>query len=446
MGLIGKSFTSKLKNLTSLAISRIAILKNHRKARASYAHFDVSQLLKLGYHDQALVRVEHWIVEQNMLDAFDMIEDYCNVLKERAQVLENNKECPFELKEATCSLIFASSRCGEFPELHKIQEILTLKFGREFADHAIKLHKNNEVNSKMIQKLSSKHPTMEIKRNALKKIATDIGVTLPFEKDPTLTNKDKLNVDQRQNEVETKNGSSVDDAKHEEDNQHVPKPNIIEVETKNYSSAESVNDAKHEENNQHDHDQNVIEDKNLFDVNEERRRNKYAAAAVLQALELASFEISKYSNHMQKDVVIPNRNYIIDLKEKFEGKEIKKHYAWKEESQLSQNLKDDMITLESATNIVSKEKVKENTNRESNMLDKLRSFKSLNDNNDDKCEFHAARENEELSEESAYPSSQAIRWNPQRSQPNVASRTYFPRKMHTHHQHLDWKMMSVRTR
>jgi len=30
----------------------------------------------------------------------------------------------------------------------------------------------------MIQKLSSKHPTMEIKRNAMKKIATDIGVTL----------------------------------------------------------------------------------------------------------------------------------------------------------------------------------------------------------------------------------------------------------------------------
>lgn len=317
---------------------------------------------------------------------------------------------------------------------------MTSKFGREFADHAIELHKNNEVNSKMIQKLSSKHPTMEIKMNALMKIATDIGVTLPFEKDPTLTNKDKLNFDQRQHEVETKNGSSVDDAKHEEDNRHDPTQNLIELETKKCSSVE--------ENNQHDHDhdQNVIEDKNLFDVNEERRRNKYAAAAVLQALELASFEISKYSNHKQKDVVIPKRNYIIDLNEKLEGKEIKKHYAWKEESQLSQNLKDDMITLESATNLVSKEKVKKNTNRESSMLDKLRSFKSLNDNNDDKSEFHAVGENEKMSEERANPFSQAIRWNPQRSQTNPTNRTYFPKKMHTHHQHLDWKMMSVRTR
>lgn len=59
------------------------------------------------------------------------------------------RECPFELKEATSSLIFASSRCGEFPELHKIKEILTSKFGKEFADHAVELHKNNRVNSKV---------------------------------------------------------------------------------------------------------------------------------------------------------------------------------------------------------------------------------------------------------------------------------------------------------
>lgn len=121
MGLIGKSFASKLKSITLLAISRIAILKNHRKARASYAHNDISQLLKLGYHDQALIRVsintillylfvnsisllfnkhflffiyqqvEHWIVEQNMLDAFVIIEDFCNVLREKAHILENNK-------------------------------------------------------------------------------------------------------------------------------------------------------------------------------------------------------------------------------------------------------------------------------------------------------------------------------------------------------------------
>ena len=60
------------------------------------------------------------------------------------------RECLVELKEATSSLVFASSRCGEFPELHKIREILTSKFGKEFADHAVELHKNNRVNSKVL--------------------------------------------------------------------------------------------------------------------------------------------------------------------------------------------------------------------------------------------------------------------------------------------------------
>jgi len=60
------------------------------------------------------------------------------------------RECPVELKEAVSSLVFASSRCGEFPELHKIREILTSKFGKEFAGHAVELHKNNRVNSKVL--------------------------------------------------------------------------------------------------------------------------------------------------------------------------------------------------------------------------------------------------------------------------------------------------------
>lgn len=43
----------------------------------------------------------------------------------------------------------------------------------------------------MIQKLSSRYITKEIKMNAMKKIASEIGVTMPFEKDTTLSNKVK---------------------------------------------------------------------------------------------------------------------------------------------------------------------------------------------------------------------------------------------------------------
>ncbi|MED6143069.1 hypothetical protein PIB30_003347 [Stylosanthes scabra] len=184
--------------MATLAVSRIAILKNHHKARASYAYSDTAQLLRLGYHDPALLRVEYWIKEQNILDVFVMVENYCNYLRQSAELLDKSRDFPNELKEATSSLIFASSRCGEFPELHKIQEILTSKLGKEFADQAIELHRNNGVNAKMIEKLSTRQLNVEIRMKALKQIAEEIGVTLHFE-----------------GEAKTKQGSSVNDPKHE---------------------------------------------------------------------------------------------------------------------------------------------------------------------------------------------------------------------------------------
>lgn len=59
------------------------------------------------------------------------------------------RECPGEVKEAISSLIFAASRCGEFPELQEIRRIFELKFGAEFASSAIDLRNNCGVSTKV---------------------------------------------------------------------------------------------------------------------------------------------------------------------------------------------------------------------------------------------------------------------------------------------------------
>jgi hypothetical protein len=136
-------------------------------------------------------QVEHVIKEQNMLDAFAMIENYCDLLIERAVLLKNRlvspstlkvrvlysiiliygywnlipffilrstdlhvysclyRECHDELKEGISSLIFAASRCGEFPELQKIRQMLTSRFGKDFADCAVELRNKCRVNPKV---------------------------------------------------------------------------------------------------------------------------------------------------------------------------------------------------------------------------------------------------------------------------------------------------------
>lgn len=48
---------SKLKPIVSLAISRLAIFKNQRQARSNIARSDVVQLLNLGHHERAFLRV-----------------------------------------------------------------------------------------------------------------------------------------------------------------------------------------------------------------------------------------------------------------------------------------------------------------------------------------------------------------------------------------------------
>ncbi|QCE12955.1 uncharacterized protein LOC114184194 [Vigna unguiculata] len=389
MGLLGKSFTSKMKSITTLAVSRIVILKNQHKARASYARSDVAQLLNLGYHDPALLRVDQWIIEQNMLEVFSMIESYCNFLRERAEALETNKECPVDLKETLSSLIFASSRCGDFPELHKIREILTSRFGKEFAEHAVELHKNNRVNSKMIQKLSPKRPTMEIKIKALKQIASEIGVTLRLEQEPVLINKDKLNVERRQDEREIRK-NSVDD--------HHNKVNI--------------------QNNP----EKTIQHELVSNRNEERKRHTDTAAAAEKALESESFEIevNKHSNHA------------IELKAS-ERREIKT-LAW-EDFQLSLNPRDKMTAISKNAVLISEEHAEE-ANRE--------------DNNDHNSNSDAATENEHFksNEERVYASSNAIKWNSQRSQSDPTQHPLAARHVMetSNHEHVDWKMMSVRSR
>ncbi|CAL5421546.1 unnamed protein product [Camellia sinensis] len=189
--LFGRDFkTAKFNPLVSFSISRLAVLKNQRQARCSLARYDIVQLLNLGNHDRALLRVEQVIKEQNMMDVFVMIEGYCNLLAERTNLIEQERECPEELKEAVAGLLYASTRCGEFPELQEMRAIFTSRFGKEFAARAIELRNNCGVNPKMIQKLSTRQPSLENRLKMLKEIASDNNIVLHIEEEASITSEE----------------------------------------------------------------------------------------------------------------------------------------------------------------------------------------------------------------------------------------------------------------
>ncbi|GLT76624.1 hypothetical protein SLA2020_482760 [Shorea laevis] len=201
--LLGRSFkTSKFKPLVSLALSRLSVLKNQRQVRCSQARSDVVQFLQLGNHDRALLRVELVIKEQNMLDVFVMLEGYCNLLIERVHLIEQNRECHEELREAVSGLLFASSRCGEFPELQGIRAVFLSRYGKEFAACAIELRNNCAVSSKLIQKLSTKQPDLESRMKVLKEIAAENSIVFQLEGTSSGSNEESLDSSKKQTQME----------------------------------------------------------------------------------------------------------------------------------------------------------------------------------------------------------------------------------------------------
>ncbi|KAK4834529.1 hypothetical protein QYF36_024344 [Acer negundo] len=210
--LLGRNFkTSKFKTLTKLAIARIAILKNQHQARYSHARSDTLELLKLGHHERALQRVEYVVKEQNMLDVLVMMENYCHLLRERVLLIQNNKECPDELIQAVSSLVFASSRCGEFPELQKIREIFTSRFGKEFTSRAVELRNSCSVNPKVVRKFSSRQPNLENRLEVLKEIASENGITLHLEEYTSAVVEEELKVDDYQKQLKHNESATSDD-------------------------------------------------------------------------------------------------------------------------------------------------------------------------------------------------------------------------------------------
>ncbi|PIA39696.1 hypothetical protein AQUCO_02600264v1 [Aquilegia coerulea] len=215
--------TSKFKSLVNLAISRLAVLKNQRQIRCSQARSDTSQLLNLGHQERALLRVELVIKEQNMLDAFLMIEGYCHELIERVVLIENNKECPDELKETISSLIFAASRCGEFPELQEIRSVFASWFGKDFVGRATELRNNCGVNPKILQKLSTRHPSSESRMKVLQEIAMENGITLHLPEEVSQTTKENLDSNQKQNQSNIDTSNNMNNAKNGNQNDELVK-------------------------------------------------------------------------------------------------------------------------------------------------------------------------------------------------------------------------------
>ncbi|CAJ1951586.1 unnamed protein product [Sphenostylis stenocarpa] len=163
---------AKCKTALKLAVSRIKLLKNKREAQVKQLKRELAQLLESGQDRTARIRVEHVVREEKTMAAYDLVEIYCELIAARLPMIESQKSCPIDLKEAVSSVIFASPRCSDIPELVDVKKQLTSKYGKEFVSAAVDLRPD----CGLVEKLSAKAPDGPTKIKILAAIAEEHNI------------------------------------------------------------------------------------------------------------------------------------------------------------------------------------------------------------------------------------------------------------------------------
>ncbi|KAL3504663.1 hypothetical protein ACH5RR_034504 [Cinchona calisaya] len=164
---------SKCKTLLKLTIPRIKLLRNRREIQLRQMGRDIAKLLETGQEATARIRVEHIIREEKMVAAQEIIELFCELIVVRLPIIEAQRECPTDLKEAISSICFAAPRCADLPELLHVQMLFAGKYGKEFVSAATELMPECGVNRQLIELLSVRAPDPDVKLKLLKEIAEE---------------------------------------------------------------------------------------------------------------------------------------------------------------------------------------------------------------------------------------------------------------------------------
>lgn len=122
-----------------------------------------------------------------MLQAYDILELFLELLAVRVQLLEKSKQIPPDMLEALSSIVYASANISDIPELPNIRNILGSKFGKEFVQGASSLETSRmwHVNENLLRYVMRRHASW-CKHHVLFRCLA-IGAPEPDEKLQTLS-------------------------------------------------------------------------------------------------------------------------------------------------------------------------------------------------------------------------------------------------------------------
>ena len=133
--LFGGGFSSsKCKTSLRLCVGRIKLLRNKKSLATRALISEVADLLRAEKDDAARVRVEGVMREEGVLEVFEILDVFLELLIARLPMIEASKDVPADLREALATVMFAASKlAAELPELASLREQFAVKYGKAFA-------------------------------------------------------------------------------------------------------------------------------------------------------------------------------------------------------------------------------------------------------------------------------------------------------------------------
>ncbi|KAK3917182.1 IST1-like protein [Frankliniella fusca] len=177
----GPNYT-KLKTHLRLAINRLKLLEKKKTELAQKARKEIADYLAAGKIERARIRVEHIIREDYIVEAFEVVEMYCDLLLARFGLLQQMKTLDEGLAEAISSILWVAPRIqSDIQEMSVITDQLAAKYGRQYVD-ACREDAVGSISEKLKHKMSVQAPPKLLVEKYLIEIAKNYNIE--FTPDP----------------------------------------------------------------------------------------------------------------------------------------------------------------------------------------------------------------------------------------------------------------------
>ncbi|PON94751.1 Vacuolar protein sorting-associated protein [Trema orientale] len=138
------------KQLLKQAQFRLKVLKKRRHSMVRQSSEILAQLIKNDEENIDFNRAKQLFKDESIEEAYELLDHFCEFILVQFSHIRKLEDCRDDVNEAVSILIYASTRCGEVPELRVIRKLFEKRYGQKFAKAAIELFPGNRVNQQVV--------------------------------------------------------------------------------------------------------------------------------------------------------------------------------------------------------------------------------------------------------------------------------------------------------